>query len=46
MELKDVQGRDLLKDLGLDKVPSWIIEKRVTELMDLRGKKAKIKEKR
>ncbi len=40
MELKDVQGRDLLKDLGLDKVPSWIIEKRVTELMDLRGKKA------
>lgn len=33
-------GEDLLKTIGFDRVPTWIIEKRVTELMDLRGKKA------
>ena len=40
MQPDDAKGRDFLKEIGFDKVPTWIIEKRVTELMDLRGKKA------
>jgi len=40
MQLKDLLGRDLLKELGFDHVPTDIIEKRVTDLLDLKGKKA------
>ena len=40
MELDDITSKDWLKEMGFDLVPKWIIEKRVTELMDLRGKKA------
>ncbi len=33
-------GSEFLKEIGVDRVPNWIIDKRVTELMDLKGKKA------
>jgi 3-oxoacyl-[acyl-carrier protein] reductase len=35
-----MKGSDFLKELGVDRMPYWIIDKRVTELMDISGKKA------
>lgn len=35
-------GMAMLNELGYERLPRWIIEKRVTELMDLRGKKAMV----
>ncbi len=31
---------EFLKQIGVDRTPNWIIDKRVTELMNLKGKKA------
>lgn len=39
-ELKDYLGKDLMKEVGFDRVPSYIIEKSVPELLNLKGKKA------
>lgn len=40
LQLKDVLGRDLIKEVGFDRVPTEIIEKRVVDLLSLKGKKA------
>src|SRR3990172_9603096 len=42
LQLKDVVGRDLVKEVGFDRVPMEIIDKRVADLLDLKGKKAVI----
>ncbi|WP_160719812.1 SDR family NAD(P)-dependent oxidoreductase [Bacillus sp. USDA818B3_A] len=41
-KLEDYQGKDLLKEVGFDRVPTQIIEKSVPELLNLKGKKAVI----
>lgn len=40
MTSDSVNNRDFLSEIGVQRMPNWIIEKRVPELMDLRGKKA------
>ncbi len=40
LRVEDVKGRDLIKEIGFDRVPTEIVDKRVTELFDLKGKKA------
>lgn len=38
--MADAQGQELISKMGLDRLPRDIIDKRVTDLMDLTGKKA------
>lgn len=40
MQADDVDNRDFLKEIGVDRMPNWIVEKRLPELLDLRSKKA------
>jgi 3-oxoacyl-[acyl-carrier protein] reductase len=39
-DLKDMIGKDVRKEMELDLLPTHIIDKRVTDLMSLKGKKA------
>jgi 3-oxoacyl-[acyl-carrier protein] reductase len=40
LELKDLAGRDINKEMGLDRLPIGIVEKRLVDLLSLKGKKA------
>lgn len=40
LTLKDIAGRDIFKEAGFDRLPMDIIDKRVTDLLNLKGRKA------